>query len=241
MPARPFGVTLHCMTNTIPATNWQPGDPIHSPVQSWKSFDFSELDFHERYKILIATIVPRPIAFVSTVSSSGVGNLAPFSFFNGVSSNPACVVLSISSKSDGSGEKKDTLRNIEATKEFVVNSANEWLVHPLVHCAAAFPYGVDEMHKVGLSPLPSTKVAPPRVKESGAQLECTLHQIVEIGDGSPGSTALVIGKVEVAHIYDSAIKDGRIDSAALKPISRLGGIGYAGLGEVFNIAVPKPF
>jgi flavin reductase (DIM6/NTAB) family NADH-FMN oxidoreductase RutF len=199
--------------------------------------DISAISQRDAYKLLIGAVVPRPIAFVSTVNKNGVGNLAPFSFFNGVGSNPLCVMLSISRKEGG--EKKDTLRNIEETKQFVVNSANEWLIEPLVHCAGAYPYGVDEMALVGLTPEPSTKVKPPRVKESAVQFECELYKSVEIGDGSPGSTTVVFGKVLHAHVHSTIYKDGRIDFSKYRTVGRLGGFSYGRIAETFDIPVPN--
>jgi flavin reductase (DIM6/NTAB) family NADH-FMN oxidoreductase RutF len=222
-----------------PNSEWRPGDKIEAPVGNWKTFEADKISQREMYRFIIGAIVPRPIAFVSTISKEGVGNLAPYSFFNGVSSNPPCLIISISRKGDSSGDKKDTLRNIEETGEFVVNSANEWLIEPLVHCAGAFPYGVDEMQKAGLTPLASQFVRPARVKESAIQLECKLHQLVEIGDGSAGSTTLVIGRIVAVHMLEQAFKENRPDYQFLKPVGRLGGLSYATLGEVFQIAVPE--
>jgi flavin reductase (DIM6/NTAB) family NADH-FMN oxidoreductase RutF len=185
---------------------------------------------------MIGSIVPRPIAFVSTRSPTGIGNLAPYSFFNGVSSNPPCLVIAIGPKADGS--KKDTLINIEASKEFVVNIASEEIAEPLVHCAATYPYGVDEMEKVGLTPLSATQVAASRVAECALHLECSLYNLIPIGDGGPGSTNLVIGRIEVLHVADEVFTNGRIDPNALRPLARLGGISYASLGDIIEIPVP---
>src|SRR5690349_10987328 len=120
------------------------------------SLDFDSLPGATRYKIMIGAVVPRPIAFVSTINSAGTGNLAPFSFFNAVSSDPPCLAFSITRKRDGS--KKDTLRNIEETRGFVVNTVSEWMADPMNQSSADYPYGVDEMAKVGLTALPSTRV-----------------------------------------------------------------------------------
>src|SRR5690606_18907086 len=105
--------------------------------------DPKEIAAVDMYKLIIGAVVPRPIAFVSTASSEGVVNLAPFSFFNGISSNPPCLVISIGMPA--TGVPKDTLRNIKETGEFVINSSNEWLVEALVHTAGAYPHGVNEM------------------------------------------------------------------------------------------------
>src|ERR1041385_6890840 len=141
--------------------------------------ELSGLPRREIYRLMIDCIVPRPIAFVSTLSAEGVGNLAPFSFFNGVSSEPPTLVFSISRKRDGG--KKDTLVNIESTPQFVVNLVTEPMAAPMHQTSADYPYGVDEMAKVGLTPVPSTRVRPPRVGESPVQMECELFSLHEIG------------------------------------------------------------
>ena len=200
--------------------------------------DPGELQARDVYRLLVGAVVPRPIAFVSSVNKQGAVNLAPFSFFNAVSSKPACLAFSIARKADGS--KKDTLRNIEETAQFVVNSASLWLAEPLVLCGAEFPYGVSEFEKSGLTALPAVRVRPPRVKEAAVHFECELYRLVEIGDGSPGSGALVIGRIVLMHIYKQAYKNGAIDFRELKPLARLGGIGYAQLGDCFELQVPAP-
>jgi flavin reductase (DIM6/NTAB) family NADH-FMN oxidoreductase RutF len=222
---------------TSPNPSWKPGDKLTPPFEEMVDLDPDLMTAPELYKIIIGCIVPRPIAFVSTINGKGEGNLAPYSFFNGVSSNPPCVMLSVARKS--SGEKKDTLRNIEETGEFVVNSSNSWLVEPLVHTAAEFPHGVDEMKVVGLTPLASTKVRPPRVKESAWQFECVTYKLVEVGDGSPGSSVVVIGKIVAAHVSKQAYQNGRIVLESIDPVARVGGFGYMSAGVRFDIPVPK--
>ncbi|MCO6429438.1 MAG: flavin reductase family protein [Deltaproteobacteria bacterium] len=222
---------------TSPNPDWKPGQKIEAPGGDLISFSPAEKDVASIYKFLIGSVVPRPIAFVSTISKDGVSNLAPFSFFNALSSNPPCVMISISARPGG--EYKDTLRNIEETKEFVVNSANRWLLEPLVHCAAEYPYGVSEFEKAGLTAIASEKVKPQRVKESAVQLECELYQTVKIGDGSPGSSTLVIGKIVMFHVLDRIYQDGKINLEELKPIARLGGVNYCSVGEIFGIPIPK--
>jgi flavin reductase (DIM6/NTAB) family NADH-FMN oxidoreductase RutF len=201
------------------------------------SLDLATMSPPAIYKLMIGTIVPRPIAFVSTVSAAGVGNLAPFSFFNGVSSDPPCVVISITRKNDGS--KKDTLRNIEETRQFVVNTVSDWMVEPMNQCSGEYPYGVDEMQKVGLTPLPSAKVSANRVKESAIHLECELVQTVEIGNGNVGSATLVIGRIVMMHFREDVYEDGKVNIENLKPVARLAGAKYALLGEIFELARPQ--
>ena len=225
------------MKPTSPNPTWKSGDPISSPHHKSKLFDAKTLTPAEIYKLIVNVVVPRPIAFVTTISPSGHINLAPFSFFNAISSNPPTLMIAVTRKSDGS--KKDTLINIEQQGEFVVNMANRWLIEPLVQTSAEYPYGVSELAAVGLSELKSTHVTPPRVRESAVNIECVRHQIVEIGDGSVGSSCLIIGKIVALHIAENALQDGRIDYHELAPVARLGGTDYAEMGQIYSILRPK--
>ncbi|RMG41048.1 MAG: flavin reductase family protein [Candidatus Dadabacteria bacterium] len=219
------------------SSSWKPGFPVESPVDNFVTFNPTQADTKSVYKLLIGAIIPRPIAFVSTVSVDGIGNLAPFSFFNGVSSNPPALVISIAQREEN--KYKHTLQNIKDTGEFVVNSANEWLIEPLVYTAAEYPSEIDELNAVGLTALPSQLVKPARVKESAIQFECKLYETVQIGDGSPGSSTLVIGEIVLAHIWKKAWHDGKILPEAVKPVARMGGTAYAKIGEIFNRPVPS--
>lgn len=227
--------------NDSSSTNWRPGNTIISPEEltevNFQKMNIENLGAGEIYRFLISTIIPRPIALVSTISKDGVGNLAPFSFFNGLSSNPPCVMISVSSHS--TGEKKHTLKNIEETKEFVINFTPEWLLGPIVFSAAEYPDGIDELSEVGLTPLSSTKVKPVRVLESPVHLECKLHSAISLGDGSPGSSTVVIGEIVEAHIWKDAYVNGRISPEKLKPLSRLGGAAYSNLGELSIMPIPN--
>ncbi len=205
------------------------GGPFHS-------HDFAKLAVRDVYRILVASIVPRPIAFVTTVDENGVTNLAPFSFFNGVSSNPPYLVFSIARMPDGT--KKDTLRNIEKVGEFVVNTAEEGFVDQVNATSATLPYGESEIEKVGLNIIPSIWVTPPRVAESAIQMECRLDQIVEIGGAEAGGAALVIGKILGIHVADRVMENGQIDYAKLKPVARLGSDQWLRGGEIFRLRRP---
>ena len=218
------------------SVKWQPGTDLNSPNFETVAIDPGQIDTHQMYKLLIGGIVPRPIAWVSTRSATGVVNLAPFSFFNGVSSNPPCLTVSIARKADGS--KKDTLINIEETGQFVVNTVSSWAVEPMVFTASPFERGQDELQLAGLSAADSLIVKAPRVKESPINFECNLHQIVEIGDGSPGSAALVIGRIIMVHVAKQAYERGRIDVDFIDPVGRLGGSEYSLLGERFTLQIP---
>jgi flavin reductase (DIM6/NTAB) family NADH-FMN oxidoreductase RutF len=231
---------IHQMNNQTPLSPrpWQLGQPTTSPLEPvFTTLAPAKLSQQDIYRILINTIIPRPIAFVSTQSKNGKNNLAPYSFFNAVSSNPATLMISIAVKPDGT--IKDTLRNIEETGEFVVNSANHWLIDPLVYSAGSFPEDIDEMTLTGLTPLASEVVKAPRVKESAFHYECTLYNKLQIGDGSPGSCTMVVGKIERMHIAESIYNQGKVNPGDLAPIGRLGGISYTTIGDVFEIAIPK--
>src|SRR5262249_46714402 len=156
---------------------------------------------------------PRPIAWVSTLSPGGVPNLAPFSFFNGVAANPPTVVFSAVNRRDGT--PKDTVRNVEALGEFVVNVATFDLREAVNATSEHLPYEVGEFERSGLPPAPSARVRPPRVKEARAHLECVLHQIVHVGQG-PLAANLIIGRVVFVHADDAVLDPrGRIDPRAL--------------------------
>ena len=200
------------------------------------SIDTKEIPFQDRYKLLIGSIVPRPIGFISTISPSGVYNLAPFSFFNGVCSEPMTVLFCpVIRGSDG--QEKDTLKNIKATKEFVANIVSEEIAPQMNQCSAEYPYGVDEFKESGLTPLPSTIVKPPLIKESKINMECKLLQLVEIGN-KPGGGTVVIGEVVYFHAHEDIYKDGKIILNNLKPVGRLGGTEYCRITD--NFSLPRP-
>ena len=154
------------------------------------TIDPATIDTRTTYKLMIGMIVPRPIAFVSTVSAAGVLNLAPFSFFTGLGANPPAVCFCPSNRADGS--HKDTLVNIEATGEFVVNMVSEAIAEQMNLTSGEYPPDVDEFALSGLTPTPSQAVKPPRVRESPAAMECRLLQVVRISPLPDGGN-LVIG------------------------------------------------
>ncbi len=195
--------------------------------------DPAEQSFKDNHKIMIGSIVPRPIAFVSTVSSEGMPNLAPFSYFNGVCSNPPTVMFA-PGRRGYDGKTKDTLNNIRATKEFVINIVSESFVEKMVKCSTDFDPHVNEFEISGLNSEPSKKISPPLVQESKVSFECHLNQIVEIGDGTAGSGFIVIGTVVLFHIDDDVYKNGRIDLDALNPIGRLAGNSYTRITDTFE-------
>ena len=191
--------------------------------------------FRDNYKLMIGSILPRPIAFVSTISKDGIHNLAAYSFFNGITSNPPSLCFAPSRKSSD-GSKKDTLINIEETGEFVVNIVTEEIVEPMNETAPEFPPEISEFEEVGLTPLDSKIVKAPRVKESPINMECKLLQVVEVGPPEPGGGFLVIGEIVLFHIKDELLENGRIDTGMLKPVGRLAGTEYTTLGKRFSLS-----
>jgi len=183
------------------------------------------------YRFLISAVVPRPIAFVSTMSAGGHTNLAPFSYFNAVSSRPPLVSISINDRAD---DPKDTLRNIRETREFVVNVVTESILDAMVRTAGEWPQEVSEFGPAGLTPTPSERVRPPYVAESPLQLECVLHREIALGN-----SFLVVGEVVLARVRDEMLTDGRVDPAKLAPVGRLGGELYAPLGPVLKRSRPR--
>lgn len=200
--------------------------------------DPSETSVKDNYKLLIGSVVPRPIALVSTISKTGIPNLAPFSFFTVITANPPTICFAPALKGTAA-VKKDTLANIEETGEFVVNVVCEDIAEQMNETATEIPSEEDEFEHAGLTPEPSIKIKAPRVKESPINMECTLHKILYIGDGSPGSGALVIGEIVQYHIADELYSDGKIDTGLLKPIGRLAGMEYSTLGKRFIIERKK--
>lgn len=189
--------------------------------------------FADNHKLMIGSIVPRPIAFVSSLSRDGIPNLAPFSYFNGVCSNPPTIIFA-PGRRGYDGKTKDTLNNIRETEEFVVNIVSEDIVHQMVTCATDFDPDVNEFEESGLTPAPAQKVSPPLVKESKVSFECNLNQIVEVGDGTAGSGFVVIGTIILFHIDDDVYKEGRIDLESLNPVGRLAGNSYIRITDVFE-------
>ena len=185
-------------------------------------------------RVLTGVIVPRPIAFVSSVSTDGIVNLAPFSFFNAMAYDPATIVLGIS-RSAG-WKEKDTLANIEATGEFVVNVVVDDIAKAMNSTAAEFPADVDEFEVGGLTAAPSELVRAPRVAESPVNMECRLNQMVAVGDGT--KHAIVIGEIVLMHIRDDIINGHRIHHQRLKPVGRLAGNMYCNTHDVYELVRP---
>ena len=198
--------------------------------------DPSSTEARNIYKLLIGSVVPRPIAFVSSLSSGGVLNLAPFSFFTVVSANPPVICFSPMNRTSGDPHK-DTRRNIEATGEFVVNVVSEDFAGAMNLCSGEYPPDVDEFVMSGLTPIPSVRVKPARVAESRVQMECRLLQVVPVSE-QPLGGCLVLGEVLLFHVDDAIVQNYSIDPDKLCAIGRMGGPTYARTRDRFDLQRP---
>lgn len=182
----------------------------------------------ELYKLVTGTIVPRPIAFVSTIDSSGNFNVAPFSFFNAVSGVPPIVMFAVS---DRGGTEKDTLRNIRAHPEFVVNMVSQQIVQQMHDASSDFVPGVSEFDETGLTPIPARMVKGVAVRESPVHLECRLHSISKIGRNE-----VVFGEIVLFDLADDIMQENlRIDTGRYTPVARLAGNRYMAFSEEFSV------
>jgi flavin reductase (DIM6/NTAB) family NADH-FMN oxidoreductase RutF len=198
--------------------------------------DVEEMPHKDVYKLLIGSVLPRPIAFVSTRSKAGIDNLAPFSFFTVICANPPTVCFSIMRKGPAA-QKKDTLTNIEETREFVINVVDESYVAAMNACSEEFEPDISEFIHSGLTPVPSVAVTPPRVGESPISLECRLKQIVEIS-AEPGGGSLVIGTVVRIVVRDDLYENGRIVTERWHPLGRMAGATFARVTDTFEMERP---
>lgn len=195
--------------------------------------DLATIHRRERYQWMISSVVPRPIALVSTIGPHGV-NLAPFSWFNGVSSDPPLVSLAIGTKRRG--VIKDTIANLEQTPELVIHVVTEAMLDPMVLASGEWPSEVDELELARFTATPARLVAPPRVLESPVAMECRVEQIVRIGEPA---TSLVLARVLAIDVDDRVVRDGHLDPELLRPVSRLGGDFYATLGTLLTRKRPS--
>jgi flavin reductase (DIM6/NTAB) family NADH-FMN oxidoreductase RutF len=203
----------------------------------------SEIPHDELYGILLNSVAPRPIAWVSTLSASGQPNLAPFSFFNVLSVDPPLLGFSPGLRQPkqtgiSHGEPKDTLRNIRETKEFVVNVVTYDLLRPMNVTSGEYDPAVNEFELANVTPVASKLVRPPRVAESPVSFECRLYQILDFSPAPTGSS-LVIGEIVSIHVNDAHIKNGQLDRNSLDLIGRMGGIQYTRTTERVELARPK--
>ena len=200
--------------------------------------DPSTFSRRDGYAFLISAIVPRPIAFVTTMDAAGRTNAAPFSYFTGVASSPPTLLICSGRRRDG---LKDTQRNIIETGEFVVSIVVEEIMDAVIIAASDHPQGVSEIDAAKLTTAPSVKVRAPRITESPVNLECRLAHVFEAA-----GTAIIVGEIVWIHVRDDLVMESAhggpplIDASRLKPIGRLGGDAYAKLGEIFDRPLSRP-
>jgi flavin reductase (DIM6/NTAB) family NADH-FMN oxidoreductase RutF len=203
------------------------------------TIDTATTSWVDGYRRLTEVVIPRPIALVATIDPNGVPNLAPFSFFTIVSSNPPFLAFA-PHRMGRTGSKKDTLRNVEQVGEFTVSVVTEEIAEPVNACAAPLPYGHSEFEHSGLTPMPAQRVKPPLVAESPVGLECTLEEIRTYGEEG-GAGSLVVGRVVLMHL-DPAVRDpvdGRILPERLRAVGRMGGSLWCRTRDTFPLDRPR--
>lgn len=195
-------------------------------------FDPASMERREAYRLLIGAVVPRPIAFVATISADGIYNLAPFSFFAPISSKPMMVGFNVGMRK--TGQRKDTLVNIEAIGEYVISVADEAIAEAMNQTGAEFPPEVDEFRETGLTPAKADVVKAPLVAESPVNMECRLRQVLVFGE-PPRMTSFVIGEVVRIHVRDELLDGKEIRSRELGAVGRLGGALYCRTRDIFEM------
>lgn len=195
-----------------------------------------ELSLRDNYKLLIGSVVPRPIAFITSQSEQGIVNGAPFSYFNIVSSKPPLISVSVGRKN---GEMKDTSRNIKQNKEFVIHIVDEQNVKKVNETSISLPPNKSEIEYANLTLTDSNDVSVPGVTESKIRFECTLQQMIELGDDDNVNTDLIIGKIVRYHFAEEVYEDGKININELRAIGRLAGADYSSIGHIHTIERPK--
>ena len=196
-------------------------------------FDPNEMDQKSIYKILTGTIIPRPIGWISSISEDGILNLAPFSYFNAVGDDPPHIMFSASRANNAI---KDTLKNVLETKQFVANMVTEDLVEQMNMTAHPIPSHESEFELAGLTPEPSLKVKPPRIKESPIAMECELVHHYTLEDNKYGGSTILVGRIVLFHIAENVLLDDfKINLNTYKPVARLAGSNYSKLGEIFSV------
>ncbi|HEY4370430.1 MAG TPA: flavin reductase family protein [Burkholderiales bacterium] len=196
-------------------------------AHTYTTLSATDMATETAYRLLCGAVVPRPIAWITTIGADGVVNAAPFSSFNYVAHSPPMLAVNIGRRA---GKLKDTARNIEESREFVVNSATLHNMEMMHQTSAEFGPDESEVEHLGIELLPSQHVKPPRIALSPIQMECKLEHVLRLGE----LNTLYIGAVQAFHL-SSEVYDGRnIDSGKLQPIARLGGPYYAALGEIFT-------
>lgn len=233
-----------------PHPGWTPQvkQPIPYEGEDWLQLDPQELGAG-MYPFIISAVVPRPIAFISSLSKEGMQNLSPYSYFGVMSHDPPMVTIGPCHTRARPNGMKDSEQNILETKEFVVNIISEWYLEAANHTCGSYDRGIDELRLSNLTPLDSSRVRPPRIGEAAVQLECKLrHTYPVINKNGDQTATIVIGEVVLAHVHEGLVdhadetsRSGKgvvVDFAKYKPVSRLGGDTYARITEVYDL--PRP-
>ncbi len=196
-------------------------------------FDPNDLDYSAVYKLITGAVIPRPIGWIATIDVNGINNLAPFSYFNAIGEDPPHVMFSTVR---GNNTNKDTLNNVLANKQFVVNMVTEELAEQMNMTSQSVTSDVDEFALANLTPIPSIKIKPMRVKESKVSFECEMVHHYFLEDHKNGGACIIIGRIVMMHFDDAVLLDNyKINLENYKPIARLAGSNYAKLGELFSI------
>ena len=203
----------------------------------------SDLPYNEFYRILISSVAPRPIGWVSTLSAAGQPNVAPFSFFNAICGKPPLLAFGagLRMKTDGDavrGQTKDTLRNVRETGEFVVNVVTFDVAEAMNLTSGEYDSTVNEFELAKLTMRPSQIVKPPQVAESPVNFECNVYQILDFSSPPQGGS-LVIGEIQSIHVEEKHLKEGRLDPNSLDLVGRMGGIQYSRTTNRFEMPRPK--
>jgi flavin reductase (DIM6/NTAB) family NADH-FMN oxidoreductase RutF len=206
----------------MPASHDAPPETLDRPLEIGPG-DWPQRDF---YLLTTALVIPRPIGWISTLSAAGTRNLAPYSYFNLMGSDPFYVAF-------GSSGVKDTLKNLREVPEFVANIVSMHVLEQMNFTSGDFPRDEDEYGWAGLTPVPAARVRPPRVGEARAHLECEVVQVV-----SDRNTHIVLGRIVHAHVDPAVWRNGRVDPRLLDPVCRLSGSGYASLGDLYSVQRP---
>jgi flavin reductase (DIM6/NTAB) family NADH-FMN oxidoreductase RutF len=191
--------------------------------------DPSDLGAEQAYRLITGVVVPRPIAWVTTLSGTGVVNLAPFSAFTFVSPKPPMLAISVGRKAES---YKDTAHNILLTEEYVVHIADTPLMAAVHESSVEYPPHISEVEELKLETLPSERIAVPRLEAAPIAMECRFRQCLEFGETR---SRLIVGEVLLFHFRDGLLKNGKVETEALDPIARIGGPRYARLGEIVTL------
>lgn len=197
------------------------------------TIDPRTLSPRDAYNILVGAVVPRPIAFVTSMNDRNIVNAAPYSFFNALTGSPPLIMISVGRKK---GQMKHTTENILRQKEFVVNLVTDELVHSMNISSADFPEGMSEIEQAKLTLVASTVIRTPRIATSKVNCECVLYKHLEIGTDP---TDLIIGEVVQFHVKDEVYSNGAIDQGKLRPIARMGGNFYSRTNDLFELERPS--